>query len=201
MDSPRLTVGGDESTTAVQPGVESSKEALRRMSGSVDSGFESEQSVSDRNAIDSTESHKGRIKYMQQCPEIDSSSNPFSLYSFSIKELRAIILDSPSRENKITQLSQLLRTLVSMGECQLSPGDRGKLLELLDTICKADSGPWHSELYPPLRFKDAVGRKFSVPWHLGRTWAVGHSNFPHRGPFTNDLPENGEVDTGTVTAL
>lgn len=28
-------------------------------------------------------------------------------------------------------------------------------------------------LRPPIKFKDAVGRKFSFPWHLCKTWNVG----------------------------
>lgn len=28
--------------------------------------------------------------------------------------------------------------------------------------------------HAPLKFKDAVGRKFSFPWHLVKTWKVSH---------------------------
>jgi hypothetical protein len=32
--------------------------------------------------------------------------------------------------------------------------------------------PGDEMLEPPIRFKDAVGRKFSFPWHLCKTWKV-----------------------------
>jgi len=36
--------------------------------------------------------------------------------------------------------------------------------------------PGDDMLKPPIKFKDAVGRKFSFPWHLCKTWKVSFLN-------------------------
>lgn len=38
----------------------------------------------------------------------------------------------------------------------------------------ANLNPKAEENKPPIKFKDAVGRKFSFPWHLCKTWKVRH---------------------------
>jgi hypothetical protein len=66
-------------------------------------------------------------------------------------------------------LGTLLRTLVKLGDYQLSASDHVKLMWLLDTIC---GEPNASGTKATIKFKDAVGRKFSYPWHLCKTWKV-----------------------------
>ena len=153
--------------------------------------------------------------------ELDTVNKPFmaiSLSLFSPEELRSLITDTTQRSIRIEEVAGLLRTLVSMGECQLPPGDCSKLTSSLDKICgEPVVSPYNhyealikghekalaeakatveeleksrkaaeeeaAKLKPsdapkaPIKFKDAVGRKFSFPWHICKTWKVSLSTF------------------------
>jgi len=98
-----------------------------------------------------------------------------------------MVSSSASRAEKIKELAALLRTLVLMGEYQLKKADDRNFVMLLDAICgKRES--WNKE-QPPIKFKDAVGRKFSFPWYLCNTWKVCHTNFLYRMPTNFTLRE------------
>jgi hypothetical protein len=97
------------------------------------------------------------------------TSKLFSLSSFSADQLRSLISSQSSRESEIRVLGTLLRTLVKLGDYQLSASDHVELMPLLDLICKESNS---SGLKRPIKFKDAVGRKFSFPWHLCKTRKV-----------------------------
>jgi hypothetical protein len=153
--------------------------------------------------------------------ELNTVNKPFmaiSLSLFSPEELRSLITDTTQRSIRIEEVAGLLRTLVSMGECQLSPGDCSKLTSSLDKLCgEPVVSPYNhyealikghekalaeakatveeleksrkaaeeeaAKLKPsdapkaPIKFKDAVGRKFSFPWHICKTWKVSLSTF------------------------
>ncbi|KAH7406404.1 hypothetical protein DE146DRAFT_608191 [Phaeosphaeria sp. MPI-PUGE-AT-0046c] len=59
-----------------------------------------------------------------------------------------------------------------MGDCQLPPSDREHFTQLLDQVCGERQTIYKSGNVPqaPIKFKDAVGRKFSFPWELCKTW-------------------------------
>jgi hypothetical protein len=97
------------------------------------------------------------------------TSKLFSLSSFSADQLRSLISSQSSRESEIRVLGTLLRTLVKLGDYQLSASDHVRLVSLLDIICRK---PNLSGFKAPIEFKDAVGRKFSFPWQLCKTWKV-----------------------------
>lgn len=99
-------------------------------------------------------------------------SNIFSLSTFTSAELRSLITDPVCRSEKIKEVSELLRTLVLMGDCQLIASDRADLIKVLDKICTLRINIVDDRPKPPIKFKDAVGRKFSFPWHLCKTWKV-----------------------------
>lgn len=42
------------------------------------------------------------------------------------------------------------------------------------------------EKHAPIRFKDAVGRKFNFPFHMCKTWKVSHVEFPATPPHRQD---------------
>jgi hypothetical protein len=95
----------------------------------------------------------------------------FSLSTFSHMELMLLITDASHRSIRINEIAGLLRTLISMGEFQLHPDDCEKLTSLLDKICGKEI-PLYSHVKAPIKFKDAIGRKFSFPWELAREWKV-----------------------------
>lgn len=98
----------------------------------------------------------------------------FALSSFPPDELIALITSGVRRAEKIRELCELLRTLVCMGEYQLGSDDHRQFMESLDVICggKVESTTKLNTPKAPIEFKDAVGRKFSFPWHLCKTWKV-----------------------------
>jgi hypothetical protein len=149
---------------------------------------------------------------------VNKPSMAISLSLFSPEELMSLITDTTRRSIRIEEIAGLLRTLVSMGECQLLLGDRSKLTSSLDKICgeplvspynhyealieghekalaeaktvaeelekaKKAAEEEAAKLKPsdapkaPVKFKDAVGRKFSFPWALCKTWKVSLSTF------------------------
>lgn len=138
-----------------------------RTSHSIDSGIGSEE-VSLKTAT--TSDLQSKIEDSVTL----AGSNIFSLSMFSSAELRSLITHPVCRSEKIKEVAELLRTLVLMGDCQLTPSDRSELVMRLDKICgslRIDVVDDRPKL--PIKFKDAVGRKFSFPWHLCKTWKVG----------------------------
>lgn len=104
-----------------------------------------------------------------------STSKIFSLASFSAEQLRSLIEDQSSRESEIQVLSTLLRTLVKLGDYQLRDAEHSSFVELLSILCHnptTESRKRNDNGRAPIRLKDAVGRKFSFPWHLCKTWKV-----------------------------
>ncbi|KAH6629597.1 hypothetical protein C7974DRAFT_189592 [Boeremia exigua] len=97
------------------------------------------------------------------------TSKLFSLSSFSAEQLRSLISNQASREHEIRTLSTLLRTLVKLGDYQLEDRNSTDFLTQLDSICDNSEVP---KLSKSIKFKDAVGRKFSFPWRLAQTWNV-----------------------------
>jgi hypothetical protein len=105
-------------------------------------------------------------------------SDLFSLSAFSHTELMALVQDTPTGTARIKEVSKLLRTLVMFGECQLEAYDRQSFLHTLNFICgQTKKGP-----LPPIKYKDAVGRKFSFPWHLCKSWKVSRQLFYDKYP-------------------
>lgn len=58
-----------------------------------------------------------------------------------------------------------------MGEGRLSLAQYRDLLSALEILCK-EPAQLTDNPRPAIKFKDAVGRKFSFPWHLCKTWKV-----------------------------
>jgi hypothetical protein len=101
-------------------------------------------------------------------------SKVFDISALSQAELMSVMTDTPTHSARIEEVAELLRTLIPLGECQLHPEECTKLLEILDKVCGGrepvyNHGP---TVKPPIKFKDAVGRKFSFPWHLCKSWKV-----------------------------
>ena len=105
-------------------------------------------------------------------PDLDTaslSSMAFSLSTFSPVELRLLITDPTRRSVRIREIAELMRTLISMGDHQLDIDNPKEFILLLDQICAEPHNDHDKQL---IRFKDAVGRKFSFPWHVRKTWKV-----------------------------
>lgn len=103
------------------------------------------------------------------------SSQLFSLSSFSADQLRTLISDRTSREAEIRTLGSLLRTMVKLGDYQLSKDDSATFMDLLDVLCRPAEEQelqGSSSSKAPIKLKDAVGRKFSFPWSLCKSWQV-----------------------------
>jgi hypothetical protein len=103
------------------------------------------------------------------------SSQLFSLSSFSADQLRTLISNRTSREAEIRTLGSLLRTMVRLGDYQLSKDDSATFVDLLDVICRPAEEQelqGSSSSKAPIKLKDAVGRKFSFPWSLCKSWQV-----------------------------
>lgn len=94
------------------------------------------------------------------------------LQSFSSVELIALVTDRTAREEEVKKVGHCLRTLINIGGCQVVHEDRKLLLKLLDQICGDQDVHDSSAPRAPIKFKDAVGRKFSFPWQLCKTWKV-----------------------------
>jgi hypothetical protein len=104
--------------------------------------------------------------------------------TYTQEELVSIILDPSKRADCVKQISKLLKAFLLMGEPRLLPSERKHLLKLLETLCTKPTQP-DMQTIPPIKFKDAVGRKFSFPWHLCKTWKVRESNPGHnQRPFS-----------------
>jgi hypothetical protein len=173
-NNPRLTPNG----ISMRHGTKLSKQAHSSTSGSIDSGPESEEGILEGSIHKPGLSREGN---REQSSANFSCSTIFSLSSFSLEELRSMISNPASRAEKIKELSALLRTLVLIGECQLDTAQRGDFVRLLDAIC-GEREVWYKD-NRPIRFRDAVGRKFSFPWRLCKTWAVCYTNvFLYRMP-------------------
>lgn len=99
-------------------------------------------------------------------------SIPFSLSTFSSVELRLLITDPTRRSIRIKEIAGLMRTLISMGDHQLDLVNPNEFISRLDRIC---GEPRNNHDKRPVKFKDAVGRKFSFPWDICNTWKVRHS--------------------------
>lgn len=103
------------------------------------------------------------------------SSQLFPLSSFSADQPRASIPDQTSREAEIRTHSSLLRDMLKLGDYQLTENDSTTLMNLLDVLCRpTEKVEPHipTSVNAPIEFNDAVGRKFSFPWHLCKTWTV-----------------------------
>jgi hypothetical protein len=141
-----------------------------RTSQSIDSGIGSEE---DTLTVDTQmPSFSTEAQFPQDSASI--SSMAFSLSTFSPTELRSLITDPARRATRIKELAELLRTLISLGECQLHPVLCSEFTLLLDRICGERVRLYNHPAVPnqPIRFKDAVGRKFSFPWDICKTWKV-----------------------------
>jgi len=110
-----------------------------------------------------------------------TSYTPISLTTFSPTEIITLVNDSSRRSTRIRELAVLLRTLMRMGECQLDLIDSTEFASLVDQICGKEiplyKRPPVVLSKAPIKFKDAVGRKFSFPWNLCKTWKVRRSMF------------------------
>lgn len=104
------------------------------------------------------------------------SYTPISLTIFSPTEIITLLNDSSRRSIRIREVAVLLRTLVRMGECQLDLVDSTGFSSLVDQICGTEIPLYDRPAIvlskAPIKFKDAVGRKFSFPWDLCKTWKV-----------------------------
>jgi hypothetical protein len=146
---------------------------LARSSQPVDSGISNEEGilkVDDQRSVSSTETH------FELC-----TASMFSFSVFSPMELKLLITDPLRRSTRIKEMAGLMRGLISMGECQLGmPAECEAITTLLERICDEDL-PMLSKRtrspHAPIKFKDAVGRKFSFPWDLCKTWKVSLSTF------------------------
>jgi hypothetical protein len=114
------------------------------------------------------------IESLEQLEE-GIASSLFTMSAFSHTELLALVMDKPTREARIKEVSELLRYLVVLGQCQIQSNDREEFLRTLDFICDPESG-----LPRPIKFKDAVGRNFGFPWHLCKSWKVSRQLFVHK---------------------
>jgi hypothetical protein len=131
-------------------------------------------------SVAQTHNNAPRIQAVVELTETPSdpgsnSSQLFSLSSFSADQLRALISNQTSREAEIRTLGSLLRTILRLGEYQLSGRDNSNFMDLLDVLCQsAEEGESHTSasVKAPIKFKDAIGRKFSFPWHLCKIWTV-----------------------------
>lgn len=117
------------------------------------------------------------MEITETSPEPGSvSSQLFSLSSFSADQLRTLISNRTSREAEIRTLGSLLRTMVKLGDYQLSKDDSATFVDLLDVLCRPaeeqELQGWSSSSKAPIKLKDAVGRKFSFPWSLCKSWQV-----------------------------
>jgi hypothetical protein len=101
-------------------------------------------------------------------------SKVFDISALSQAELMSVMTDTPTHSARIEEVAELLRTLIPLGECQLHPEECTKLLEILDKVCGGREPVYNHAptVKPPIKFKDAVGRKFSFPWHLCKSWKV-----------------------------
>lgn len=108
--------------------------------------------------------------------DTSNTSSTLLLSSLSSQEFISMISSSAVREDRVREVANLLRMLISMGDSALVPDDRRQLLRILDLLCvlKTES----SSLQPVLRFKDAVGREYSFPFHSCKTWKVCHTGLP-----------------------
>lgn len=116
------------------------------------------------------------MEHTEPSPDPGSiSSQMFSLSSFSADQLRTLISNRISREAEIRTLGSLLRTMVRLGDYQLSNDDSATFMDLLDVLCRSaeeQEVQGLSSSKASIKLKDAVGRKFSFPWSLCKTWHV-----------------------------
>lgn len=170
---------------SARPRTEFPKQTYSNTSVSIDSSIQSKESVPEKSIREPDPSHEGN---REQSSVYSPSSTMFSPYSFSLDELRSMILDQASRAEKIKELSALLRILVLMGKYQLDKTDHDRFVKLLDANCgERESWPKLNFPKPPIKFKDAVGRKFSFPWDICKTWEVCSTNGLYR-MLANVLP-------------
>jgi len=106
----------------------------------------------------------------------NTSYIPISLTLFLPTEIMTLVNDSSRRSARIREVALLLRTLMRMGECQLDLVDSTGFASLVDQICGKEIPLYDRPAIvlskAPIKFKDAVGRKFSFPWDLCKTWKV-----------------------------
>jgi hypothetical protein len=122
--------------------------------------------------------HRGRNGQAQQDTQrnvheyLDESKSDSDLDNESIVEAQSQLPDAT-----VDLLSERI-----VGMIQHSMVDKLAELQIAKTVAEkaqivAESEakllrPSEDRLQPPIRFKDAVGRKFSFPWHLCKTWKV-----------------------------
>ena len=160
---------------------------------SVDSGFESENPKAEGELIDSTTSFEEA-----KAAELSTlSSTIFPMSPLSPTEFLSIMSDQAIRQEKIKEIATLLQTLVSMGEYQLNgtahrnfvlllgevrgektlvrrdDTTRSDLAQIIDII-RGEQGLLRKNEanQGSIRLKDAVGRKFTFPVQLCKTWKV-----------------------------
>ncbi|KAH6859006.1 hypothetical protein BKA58DRAFT_51878 [Alternaria rosae] len=134
------------------------------------SGIDNAATVLDvdvQSPISSTEAQSAR-------DAVSMSYAPISLTTFSPTEIVSLVTDSSRRSTRIKEIAMLLRTLMRMGECQLDLVDSNEFTSLVDQICEKDIPLYNRPAVvlskAPIKFKDAVGRKFSFPWNSCKTW-------------------------------
>ena len=137
-------------------------------SRSIDSGIEVEDEiVGGQRSPSSPEVTNARF-------QVASAPSSLFLSSLSSEELVELVSDQASREAKITEVSRLLRTLVTLGDYQLGNDEHQDLLNLLNSIVMQGekSGSANVQAKSSIILKDAVGRKFQFPLKLCQTWKV-----------------------------
>jgi hypothetical protein len=70
-------------------------------------------------------------------------------------------------KKRIAEVAALLRVLVAMSDHDLPPRDSANLIRLLDQVVESMGAR-----ADPIKFKDALGRKFRFPYSLCKSWKV-----------------------------
>jgi hypothetical protein len=111
---------------------------------------------------DQTDRH--RLKQLR-AKQPSTAKSDRTLPSSAMTVLRPEVSSSPTTTMDPNMMESSLRNVLLqvLDEARGSNGYRHANGNLLDTM------------QAPLRFKDAVGRKFSFPWHLVKTWKVPNS--------------------------